>query len=40
MQLFLHLVRCFILDTGPLVLRHELGHSIIDVGEEYDGGTE
>ncbi|KIL67724.1 hypothetical protein M378DRAFT_185341 [Amanita muscaria Koide BX008] len=26
------------LDNGPLVLRHELGHSIIDVGEEYDGG--
>lgn len=24
--------------NGPLVLRHELGHSIIDVGEEYDGG--
>ncbi|KII90829.1 hypothetical protein PLICRDRAFT_39431 [Plicaturopsis crispa FD-325 SS-3] len=28
------------LANGPLVLRHELGHSIIDVGEEYDGGTE
>ncbi|KAJ7243740.1 IgA peptidase M64-domain-containing protein [Mycena rebaudengoi] len=26
------------LDNGPLVLRHELGHSIIKVGEEYDGG--
>ncbi|KAG5719244.1 hypothetical protein E4T56_gene13390 [Termitomyces sp. T112] len=26
------------LQNGPLVLRHELGHSIIDVGEEYDGG--
>lgn len=26
------------LANGPLVLRHELGHSIIDVGEEYDGG--
>jgi hypothetical protein len=26
--------------NGPLVLRHELGHSIIDVGEEYDGGPE
>ncbi|KAF9562648.1 hypothetical protein CPC08DRAFT_735102 [Agrocybe pediades] len=24
--------------NGPLVLRHELGHSILDVGEEYDGG--
>jgi hypothetical protein len=24
--------------NGPLILRHELGHSIIDVGEEYDGG--
>jgi hypothetical protein len=27
------------LANGPLVLRHELGHSIIDVGEEYDGGV-
>ncbi|KAI0754585.1 IgA peptidase M64-domain-containing protein [Daedaleopsis nitida] len=26
------------LANGPLVLRHELGHSIIGVGEEYDGG--
>ncbi|KAL0960943.1 hypothetical protein HGRIS_005948 [Hohenbuehelia grisea] len=26
------------LENGPLVLRHELGHSIINVGEEYDGG--
>ncbi|KAG9019278.1 hypothetical protein FRB90_004547 [Tulasnella sp. 427] len=26
--------------NGALVLRHELGHSIIEVGEEYDGGTE
>ena len=26
------------LANGPLVLRHELGHSIIDIGEEYDGG--
>ncbi|EMD39663.1 hypothetical protein CERSUDRAFT_111969 [Gelatoporia subvermispora B] len=26
------------LDNGALVLRHELGHSVIDVGEEYDGG--
>ncbi|OCH90452.1 hypothetical protein OBBRIDRAFT_793331 [Obba rivulosa] len=26
------------LANGALVLRHELGHSIIDVGEEYDGG--
>lgn len=26
------------LENGPLVLRHELGHSIIEVGEEYDGG--
>ncbi|KAI1276428.1 IgA peptidase M64-domain-containing protein [Xylaria sp. FL0933] len=24
--------------NGPAVLRHELGHSIIDVGEEYEGG--
>ncbi|KDR82463.1 hypothetical protein GALMADRAFT_237795 [Galerina marginata CBS 339.88] len=24
--------------NGPLVLRHELGHSILGVGEEYDGG--
>jgi len=24
--------------NGPLVLRHELGHSVIEVGEEYDGG--
>ncbi|KAF7299436.1 hypothetical protein MIND_00893400 [Mycena indigotica] len=26
------------LANGALVLRHELGHSIIQVGEEYDGG--
>lgn len=26
------------LANGPLILRHELGHSIIPVGEEYDGG--
>ncbi|KAI0927498.1 hypothetical protein AcV5_008025 [Taiwanofungus camphoratus] len=26
------------LANGALVLRHELGHSIIGVGEEYDGG--
>ena len=26
------------LANGPLVLRHELGHSIINAGEEYDGG--
>jgi hypothetical protein len=26
--------------NGALVLRHELGHSIINVGEEYDGGDE
>ncbi|KAH7913957.1 IgA peptidase M64-domain-containing protein [Hygrophoropsis aurantiaca] len=26
------------LANGALVLRHEIGHSIIDVGEEYDGG--
>ncbi|KAI0655583.1 IgA peptidase M64-domain-containing protein [Cubamyces menziesii] len=26
------------LANGALVLRHELGHSIIEVGEEYDGG--
>jgi hypothetical protein len=25
------------LANGALVLRHELGHSIIDIGEEYDG---
>lgn len=25
--------------NGAAVLRHELGHSIIGVGEEYDGGT-
>ncbi|KAI1088365.1 IgA peptidase M64-domain-containing protein [Rostrohypoxylon terebratum] len=24
--------------NGPAILRHELGHSIIGVGEEYDGG--
>ncbi|KAK1227749.1 hypothetical protein PQX77_009220 [Marasmius sp. AFHP31] len=24
--------------NGPQILRHELGHSIIPVGEEYDGG--
>lgn len=24
--------------TGTLVLRHEMGHNFIDVGEEYDGG--
>lgn len=24
--------------NGPLILRHELGHTTIDVGEEYDGG--
>jgi hypothetical protein len=24
--------------NGALILRHELGHSIIPVGEEYDGG--
>ncbi|CCM05737.1 uncharacterized protein FIBRA_07969 [Fibroporia radiculosa] len=28
------------LANGALVLRHELGHSIIDVGEEYDGGPD
>ncbi|KAF8143807.1 IgA peptidase M64-domain-containing protein [Mycena galopus ATCC 62051] len=26
------------LANGALILRHELGHSIIPVGEEYDGG--
>lgn len=26
------------LANGALVLRHEIGHSIIQVGEEYDGG--
>lgn len=25
--------------NGPQILRHELGHSIIDVGDEYDGGA-
>ena len=25
--------------NGPLVLRHELGHSLIPVGEEYEGGV-
>ncbi|KAL7621647.1 hypothetical protein AAE478_008974 [Parahypoxylon ruwenzoriense] len=25
--------------NGPAVLRHELGHSLIGVGEEYDGGA-
>ncbi|KAF9979592.1 hypothetical protein BGZ65_006314 [Modicella reniformis] len=24
--------------SGTIVLRHELGHSLIDIGEEYDGG--
>ncbi|WVQ73160.1 hypothetical protein IAR50_002724 [Cryptococcus sp. DSM 104548] len=24
--------------NGPVVLRHELGHSLIEVGEEYEGG--
>ncbi|KAJ3323552.1 hypothetical protein HDV06_001576 [Boothiomyces sp. JEL0866] len=24
--------------SGTIVLRHEIGHSMIDVGEEYDGG--
>ncbi|KAF9241078.1 IgA peptidase M64-domain-containing protein [Melanogaster broomeanus] len=28
------------LANGALVLRHEIGHSVIDVGEEYDGGFE
>lgn len=23
--------------NGPLVLRHELGHTLIDEGDEYDG---
>lgn len=26
--------------NGALVLRHELGHSIIGIGEEYDGGVD
>ncbi|KAF9651658.1 hypothetical protein BDM02DRAFT_3154243 [Thelephora ganbajun] len=26
--------------NGALVLRHELGHSIIEIGEEYDGGVD
>ncbi len=25
--------------TGPMVLRHELGHNFGNVGEEYDGGS-
>jgi len=25
--------------NGPLVLRHELGHSLIEEGDEYDGST-
>ncbi|ESK95678.1 hypothetical protein Moror_12545 [Moniliophthora roreri MCA 2997] len=25
--------------NGPQILRHELGHSIIQIGEEYDGAT-
>jgi hypothetical protein len=25
--------------SGPIVLRHELGHNFGDVGEEYDGGN-
>jgi len=25
-------------ESGPMVLRHELGHNFGDVGEEYDGG--
>lgn len=25
--------------SGTIVLRHELGHSLINVGEEYDGGS-
>lgn len=24
--------------NAPAIIRHELGHSIIDVGEEYEGG--
>jgi hypothetical protein len=35
--LFYRVITSSILN-GPLVLRHELGHSVIDVGEEYDGG--
>jgi len=27
------------LTSGTIVLRHELGHNLIDVGEEYDGGS-
>lgn len=27
------------LTSGTIVLRHELGHNLIYVGEEYDGGT-
>jgi len=26
--------------NGALVLRHELGHSIVEIGEEYDGGVD
>ena len=25
--------------TGTVVLRHEMGHNFINVGEEYDGGN-
>lgn len=25
--------------NGPAIIRHELGHSIINIGEEYDGGA-
>ena len=37
MNFFCRVITSSILN-GPLVLRHELGHSIIEVGEEYDGG--
>ncbi len=37
LKLYFRVVTSSILN-GPLVLRHELGHSVIEVGEEYDGG--
>lgn len=36
---YLHRVITSSLANGPQILRHELGHSIIPVGEEYDGGV-
>jgi hypothetical protein len=41
-SLFAALTSCSVITAsnlnGALVLRHELGHSILEVGEEYDGG--